>query len=105
MPDYRLLSEEEGTDCWFYEVELPSGSSMSSRHRIRLSWADYDLWVRDGSIEPVRVAEAVLKFVRDHPAFDPLPQRIDSAHPRRHDSRADEAIGRIIRAPEHETRG
>ncbi|MCH2145402.1 MAG: hypothetical protein MK082_09695 [Phycisphaerales bacterium] len=97
MPDYQVLSEDEGADCWIYEVTLGDPAGESTRHQVRLSWADYDLWVRDGSIEPVRVAKAILEFITGHEAFTPLPGRVDSSHPRRLDSTADDVINRLIR--------
>ena len=97
MTEYTVISESEETGCWIYDVALAPAEGSGKRLRLRLAWEDYDLWVRDGSIEPARVANALLKYVLGHPAFQPPPTRIDSSHPRRHDQGADEAINRLIR--------
>ena len=97
MTEYQVISETEGPDCWTYEVDLTAPDGSVKRHQVRVSWADYDLWVRDGSIEPARVADAILRFADGHQAFTPFPRRLDSSHPRRVDPGADDAINRLIR--------
>ena len=97
MAAYELISESEEPGCWVYVFDMSNDTGPSSRHHLRLAWADYDLWVRDGAVEPTRVADAILRFVLTHPAFDPLPQKIDSSHPRRRDANADQAISGLIR--------
>jgi hypothetical protein len=97
MTEYTVISESEEVGCWIYEVDLASGDGIPDRLQLRLAWEDYDLWVRDGSIEPARVANALLRFALDHQAFQPTPARIDSSHPRRFDPSADDEINRLIR--------
>ena len=97
MSAYKVQSESEENGCWIYEVDLRGPSETMNRVRLRLAWEDYDLWVRDGSIEPARVADSLIRYVLKHDAFDPPPSRIDSSHPRRLDEQADEEIGRLIR--------
>jgi hypothetical protein len=97
MTEYTVISESEEAGCWIYEVDLESEEGSPDRLRLRLAWEDYDLWVRDGSIEPARVADALLRFALAHQAFQQVPAKIDSSHPRRFDPGADDEINRLIR--------
>ena len=97
MAGYELISEREESGCWIYEFDLKEGNEYLSRHQLRLAWADYDLWVRGGSVEPTCVADAILRFVLGNQAFDPLPRKIDSSHPRRLVQGADQMISSLIK--------
>lgn len=96
MNGCRVTSETEENGCWLYEVELELEDGPL-RVRARLAWEDYDLWVRDGSVEPARVAEAMVRWLSAPGRLEALPNRLDSSHPRRIESTADEQIVRLIR--------
>ncbi|MAJ45868.1 MAG: hypothetical protein CBC35_00940 [Planctomycetes bacterium TMED75] len=95
---FKIIQEEEQNGCWLFTVHLqgPAGSESTSEHTLRLSWEDYDLWVRDGTIEPEVVARAILRYLEPHLGETKLPARIDSSHPRRVDPDADQQIARLI---------
>ena len=95
--EYEFISEREEPGCWRYDFRCRRQDGGSSTHQLRLAWEDYDFWVRDGSVEPERVADAIVRFVLGHAAFDPMPSKVDSSHPRRHDAGADQAIFGLIR--------
>ena len=97
MTEFTVISESEEIGCWIYEVDLADAKASGGKLRLRLAWEDYDLWVRDGSIEPARVAKALLQYALMQSFFQPPPARIDSSHPRRFDPKADEEINRLIR--------
>lgn len=93
---FELLDERdspEGTR-WTLQWIDPEGSLR--RGEVRLAWPDYDVWCPDGSIPPVRIAEAVVTFAFDRPEFDPLPQVLDAAMARRRVEGADALIDRLV---------
>ena len=91
---FEITSEREESGCWIFDFRL-SGNA-DEKHEFRLSWEDYDLWVRDGTIEPGVVALAILRYLEPHLSEAKLPKRIDSSHPRRVDPDADQQIARLI---------
>ena len=95
---FKITREEEQNGCWMFEVALESEDEPTPirLHQLRLSWEDYDLWVRDGTVEPSAVGLAVLKYLQTLGDLAELPDRIDSSYPRRRCSRADEAIPGLI---------
>ena len=95
--EYQFIAEHEGSGFWMYEVDLLDGGDVVSRHELRLSWEDYDLWVPDGTIEPSRVADAFLRYLRQHEGFQPMPCKVDSSQPRRIEPDADTVIAGMIR--------
>lgn len=94
-PKFTIVSECESNGCWLYEVQLHGESGSTTDHRLRLSWEDYDLWVRDGSLEPARVAEAIVEHALATKGS--LPERLDSSTPRRVDPDADNAIKLMLK--------
>lgn len=93
----ELLAEREVPLAWEYDAQVLTGSGTVERRVLRLSWADYQMWVPDGAIPPSRVAEAVLRFVASNAeAFQGL-ERIDAAIARRKIRDADAAIGDLLR--------
>ena len=93
----NVISESDEPGCWMYRFECLDDEGRASSGRFRLAWEDYDLWIPDGTVEPARVAEAVLRFVIEQPGLRPFPERIDSSHPRRMAPGADERIIHLIR--------
>ena len=97
MSTFKVISETEEDGCWIYRFEVASDGEAGEPRRLRLAWADYDLWIPDGTVEPARVADAILRFVLESDAFQPMPHRIDSSHPRRLAPGADDRIIHLIR--------
>jgi len=93
---FELLEETENADSctWQLQVVLPDG--QLSLHHVRLAWVDYDLLAPDGTTPPSKVAEALVSFMLEHEAFQPLPATIDAAVPRRRMAGADEMIAARI---------
>jgi hypothetical protein len=94
---FELIDEDEAADGCTWRVQRVDMDGKIHTHQLRLSWADYDLFAPGGTIRPVQVAEAVFRFIIDHDAFQPLPERIDAAVPRRRVPGADDMIANLIR--------
>ena len=93
---FELLDETEHPDACTWKLQRVDASGRIHRHELRLTWADYDLFAPGGSIPPVRVAEAVANYMLSREEFQPLPDRLDAAVPRRRIPGADEAINAMI---------
>jgi hypothetical protein len=87
----EILSQREEPGCWLFEVRLDGAA-----HRLRLAWADYDLFAPGGDTPPERVAEAVLRFLRSRPEFTPLSPRLDASWARRKVAGADRMIAAAL---------
>lgn len=95
--EYRITSEVEADGFWLYEIDCLQSGEVITTSRLRLAWADYDMWVPDGTVEPACVADALFRYLHQHPEFEQLPDVVDSSHPRRLDKGADDAIAGLIR--------
>jgi len=94
---FKITREEEQNGCWMFDVEVETQDATPvGVHQLRLSWEDYDLWVRDGTVEPSAVGLAILRYLETLGDLTDLPTRIDSSFPRRRCARADEAIPGLI---------
>ena len=94
MDGIEVLSEQEDGGGWSFRVQ---GPAVEDECRIRLSWADYNLW-SDGSDPPARVAEAVARFLRQRGHLDQLRPAFDAAIVRRVFPDADEHIPGLLGA-------
>lgn len=83
----EILAEREEPGCWSFELRADG-----RRHRLRLAWADYDLFSPSGDRPPAAVAEAVFRFLRGRGELAPLPERLDASWPRRLVDGADRLI-------------
>ena len=95
---FELIDEIEdatGTSWTVQRIDPDGGLLRSS---IRLAWVDYDVWNPDGSLPPVKVAEAVMAFALTRPEFEPLPDRLDAATARHLVPGADRLIADLLRA-------
>ena len=94
---FKITREEEQNGCWMFDVLIETREATMARlQQLRLSWEDYDLWVRDGTVEPSAVGLAILRYLETLGELSDLPERIDSSYPRRRCAQADEAIPRLI---------
>lgn len=93
----EILSETECSSCWQFEVQILDAHGALTRHDVRLSWADYNLWSADGTDPPDRVVEAAVQFLLSHTAASDLPGNFDVSVARRMFSGADERIPQFIR--------
>ena len=95
---FKIIGEEERDGCWMFQITVldGNGTKMDQDHTLRLAWEDYDLWVRDGTVEPSVVAQAIVRHLESAPNPRPLPERIDSSYPRRLDPEADRQIMALI---------
>ncbi|UCD75676.1 MAG: hypothetical protein JSV91_01930 [Phycisphaerales bacterium] len=96
MAQVEILSEKETAGGWSFEAQVLDDKSTPRRHRITLSWADYNLWSRDGTDEPARVAEAVLAFLLRSLPPGEIRATFDAASVRRRFDDADEQIPALI---------
>ena len=92
---FKISRETEGDGCWMFEFER-TGRDSGDPRQLRLSWEDYDMWVRGGSVEPAAVARAIIQYLESTGELDGLPGRIDSSHPRRIAPDADRRITALI---------
>lgn len=94
---FKINREVEQNGCWMFDVTVESQEPTQVRlHQLRLSWEDYDLWVRDGTVEPSAVGLAILRYLETLGDLSDLPDRIDSSFPRKRCAQADEAIPGLI---------
>jgi hypothetical protein len=89
--------DESGPGGWTFELQSLDDGGVLRRHRLRLSWADYNHWSRTGSDPPARIAEAVLAFVLSRQAAADVPASFDASSVRRWHPDADDAVPSMIR--------
>ncbi len=100
MAAIEILSETDVDGGWQFEIQARDSTGGLHRHRLDLSWADYNLWSATGSDEPSAVATAVIRFLHESGATDGLRHRFDAALARRLRPDADTAIPALIGAAE-----
>jgi hypothetical protein len=96
--------EESMARGWAFDVTIraspparaPAAGSdhpapAESRHRVSLSWADYEHWSH-GAAPPEQVARVVVEALLEAGVPDPLPDRFDAATARRWVRDIDERI-------------
>jgi hypothetical protein len=66
-----------------------------TEHRLRLSWADYELW-SGGAVAPERVAAAVAAFFSEALEGAPMPAAFDAAIVRRKFPEADRRVPALL---------
>lgn len=98
MAQVEVLSESEDTSCWFFDMQVLDDAGTLRKHRLRLSWADYNLWSADGADSPARVAEAVMQFLFSQTTPSDLAANFDASIARRRHPEADARIPSYIRA-------
>ena len=98
MARVEIVSEREIPNGWSFEARSRRDAAGAiSRQTVRLSWADYNHWSRDGSDSPQRVAEAVLRFMIMRLEPDAIPACFDASIARRRFMDADQEIPKLIR--------
>ena len=97
MAQVEVISEREFKGGWSFEVQVLDDHGALSRHEVRLSWADYNLWSQDGADEPSNVIEAVMQFVTARTPPHDLPTKFNPSIARRKFPDADVTIPRLIR--------
>src|SRR5688500_14324258 len=92
----EILAERESRGGWEFDANVLDNSGRLQRHRVTLSWADYNLWSADGADEPTKVAEAVIAFMIARSGDEALPAKFDASLARRKFADADAQIPRLI---------
>ncbi|MBC03448.1 MAG: hypothetical protein CMJ34_09140 [Phycisphaerae bacterium] len=95
---FELIDEREDSNGTRWTVQVIDPDGGLRRSGVRLAWADYDVWCPDGSLPPMRIAEAVVAFALGRPEFDPLPDKLDAAAARRKVKGADRMIAELLRS-------
>lgn len=100
-PTVCVEREEAMARGWAFDVivrdqrpaSVPAASSApaDSRHRVSLSWADYEHWSH-GAAAPEQVARVVVEALLEAGIPDPLPDCFDAATARRWVRDIDERI-------------
>ena len=96
MTQIEIVSEQEDAAGWVFHAVVGGDPDGSRQLRLRLSWADYDLWCRGGDEPPSRVARAVLRFLTDRVGREGLRDSFDASISRRQFADADEQIPPLI---------
>lgn len=96
MAQVEIISEREGQRGWEFAAQMLGDDGVLHQRVVTLSWADYNLWSRDGSDEPARVAEAALAFMLKRMRASELPERLDMSTARRRFPDADAIIPTLI---------
>ena len=97
MAQIEIISEKEFAGGWAFDVQVLDDAGALSKHRVTLSWADYNLWSADGADEPARVIEAVMLFVSSQTPPHDLAEKFDASTIRRRFAEADLRIPKMIR--------
>jgi hypothetical protein len=92
----EIVGEQELASGWAFAAQALSEQGRLVKCELRLSFVDYNLWSPDGSIAPVRVAEAVLAFIIERVGARGLPPRFDAAQARRMFPDADQQIRELL---------
>lgn len=95
MARIEVRQEREIGAAWLFDVEVEQPDSGTSRHVVRLSWADYDHWSH-GSAAPSRVVERLIEFVLKHNAAELLRDEFDAAIVRVHFPDVDRELPRML---------
>lgn len=96
MPQIEIISEQELSNAWRFEVQVLGDGGELHRRTLTLAWADYNLWSHDGSDAPAKVAEAALEFLLMKMPAEQLPPKLDASLARRRFADADEVIPQLI---------
>ena len=97
MQEVEVVKEEEHSNGWSFQLLVEDAvAKPPSKHTLRLSWADYNLWSGDGADPPHAVAEAVVRFLLSRITAADLPASIDAGSARRRYPEADREIPGLI---------
>ncbi|MEM8738997.1 MAG: hypothetical protein AAGG38_11055 [Planctomycetota bacterium] len=94
MPEIEVGTETEATASWAYDVTV-FDAGRAHRHRVSLSFQDYDLWCR-GRVPPSRVVEAAFKFLLQHEPADAILQKFDCSVIRRYFPAVDAELPKLL---------
>lgn len=96
MPQLEIIAERDQPGGWAFDAQVLDDAGGLHRIMLTLSWADYNLWSRDGSAEPQQVAAAVLWFLLSKQSPAELREQYDAALARKQFPDADEQIPALI---------
>ena len=97
MAQVEIMSEDDGAAGWAYAVQVLDDDGILRRHRVTLSWADYNLWSGSGADKPSDVVAAVIQFLLTRSSPDELRPVFDAAIVRHRYPDADTNIPSFIR--------
>ncbi len=92
----EILDEHDASDGWSFDAQVLAPSGDLSRVRVRLSWADYNLWSPTGADTPASVVRAVIEFLGSRLSLGDLGASFDASIARRRFGDADESIPKLI---------
>ena len=98
---FQLHEEQELEDGWHFEGVLDLGPDHSRAIRLRLGWADYNLWSPSGADRPSDVATAVLSIFIASMEPSSIPVNLDAGLIRRVIPDADSRVSAMIRQDPH----
>jgi hypothetical protein len=96
LAQIEIISECERPSGWVFDAQVLDDAGRLSRHRVAVSWADYNLWSPTGADAPQAVAAAVLRFLSQRRPAQQLAESFDASIARRLYADADETIPRLI---------
>ncbi len=82
MAIVRIESEVGVNRGWSYAVLVRHDAGGTTRHTVRLDWADHDLW-SGGAVPPSHVVCALMTYVLENRVGGGLPETFDAARARR----------------------
>ena len=91
MAEILIERETEIDRGWSFDVVARGPGGVETRYRVRLSWADYNLW-SGGRVAPERVARAAMRFMTERAGAGTLGEEFDLAALRRHDPAIDREL-------------
>jgi len=94
-----ITNEQETASGWLFAAAACNASGGEWPFRIRLSWADYNLWSPDGSDRPEAVARAALRFLLEREPAAEIAGEFDLARIRRRYADADAVIPALVSRP------
>ena len=80
--DVRVIEERDTGGGWEFTVRLGPPEGDAREVRLRLAWVDYEHWSH-GKHEPVKVADALVRYILERGGGRDLPERFDAARARR----------------------
>lgn len=92
----EILDEQEVKEGWSFTAQVLDGAGDVSRLKVRLSWADYNLWSPNGADPPADVVGAAIEFLLERVSLDELPASFDASIARRRCMDADDGIPVLI---------
>ncbi len=95
MAKITIDSEERDDRRWTFAATIEE-SAATHRHRITLSWADYNLWCPGGEQTPEQVVRRALEFLLEREPASAILSKFDCSVIRRYFPEVDQVLPRKL---------